>query len=291
MRLQFFSLALILSVGCAQARLEPVDSDDWFGDSENVEVEEAMEFTTTNYAFPADPGDSIGYLKQNLFPVDGFDTMYAQGESFATGDCDAAATNALPHEITGIVTIHPRYYFKSRGCDRDSDEKFYGSYFIQDGAGGLFVLGDSKVAHFDSGDKVTLKVRAVKTSFGLDMIYSSDIVEIERGPFPIFYQEIADNERIGAEHIGKVLRIEGEIVRGADTFGEIAIRRDGFPVPCGDGQLAGCFYVALDSELTRRGMDIDMSVGKRVVVTGPVMFAYDTYSLIIMKRGQVEILD
>ncbi len=34
---------------------------------------------------------------------------------------------------------------RSHGCD-DGDEKFYGAFFIQDRTGGLFVLGDSKVA-------------------------------------------------------------------------------------------------------------------------------------------------
>ena len=98
----------------------------------------------------------------------------------------------LPFEVEGIVTLHPRWYFKTHGCD-DGDEKFYGSFFIQDGTSGIFVLGDSKVAHFDMGARVKMKVRGVRTIYDLNVVYAHDITEVvDYGPVPVYYDEATE---------------------------------------------------------------------------------------------------
>ena len=56
----------------------------------------------------------------------------------------------LPFEIEGVVTAHPRYYFKTSGCDWDSDEKYYGSFFIQDATGAKISIEDSGLVRIAS---------------------------------------------------------------------------------------------------------------------------------------------
>ena len=107
---------------------------------------------------------------------------------------------------------------------------------------GLFVLGDSKVAHFDMGDIVTLKIRAVRTTFDLDMVVAHDVVNVERGPEPIAY-EVA-TEEFTLDDIARVKRVTGVVQTEPDTFGSFSIMDE-------DGNVFG---ISLDVEPLAAGL-------------------------------------
>jgi len=273
---------LVLFAACDDPRkLE--DGNSWFDNGAGYNVTEHVEFTDVPYEPPGADLQGIGDVPM---PEDILETWYSADDS-PPGNCDDWVTDAsMPMEVEGIITIHPRFYYKTQGCvapgnqqldvDIDSDEKYYGSYFIQDATGGVFVLGDSKVAHFDMGDRVRMKVRAVRNIFELHAVSAHDVLEVERGPEPIFYEWAP--EELDHDDVGLVKRIEGEVAIAADTFGEFQIETD-------EGVR---HWVGIDVELNRRGLEYPL--GTRIQVTGPVMFAYETYKVVVMRVGQVEVL-
>ena len=270
--------AITLGLGCTVDD-SPQDYMSWYDEGSGLNVEEPVEFTDQNYGFPADEADGIGALIDGLFPVSDNTIAYAEGDQFGEDtECSSAVESDLPWVIEGVVTLHPRYYFKTNGCDFASDEKYYGSFFIQDATGGVFVLGDSKVAHFDVGAKVRMKVRGVRTAYDLNMVYAHDIEEIYYGEEQAVYYAEASGA-LTAGDVGEVRRVEGTVVTDMDTFGE-------FKVEAENGQR---YSVALDAEINRRG--ISFPVGTRLQATGPVLLSYDVYSIIIMEVGQVTVLD
>lgn len=284
--------AVALLAGCDGARDGAANPDDWFDNGSPLSVEEPVAFTSDNYVDVAD-GDGILELKQAVFPVAagsaGRDPLvFGPSDGAAeAGGCDIRTNRALPYVIEGVVTAHPRFYFKSSGCEWDSDEKYYGSFFIQDETGGQMVLGDTKVAKFDMGDRVRILARGAKTSFDLDMVYSYDLLEIvERGE-AIYYEEVdrpfacprtapIDWDECDT---GRVKRITGTVVQEKDTFGDFVIEND-------DGVR---WHIGLDVELNRRG--IDYPLGTRITATGPILFSFSTYSLVVMRKGQIQVLD
>jgi hypothetical protein len=267
------SLAL---AACAPASRDREDPDQWFSPPTAYDVSEPVEFTDQNYDFTGPTAVA------DLPAPEAFQTMFAPDDLPAGTGCPDWVTSAdLPAEIEGIVTLLPRYYIKIGGCtptpDIDSDEKYYGSYFVQDRSGGFFVLGDSKVAHFDMGDRVRLKVRSIKESFGQLMIASHDVVELERGPEPVYYDAV--DGPLGAEHVSRVVRVEGTVATAMSTFGEVYL----------DGDDGVRYKFSLDAELNRRG--ITAAIGDRIQVTGPVLFSFDEYTVVVMRVGQLEWLD
>lgn len=268
-------VSLVFLSACAQTQ-DGEDPSDWYGPALPYDVQEPVAFTDVPYTFPSAGQNGIADL---VVPED-FETLFAPEDAPPSGCSDWSTNASLPMEIEGMVTAHPRVYIKLDGCvpgnsDIDSDEKFYGSYFIQDSTGGRFVLGDSKVAHFDMGDRVKLKVRGMRTNFGQVMIAAHDVLEVNRGPDPIYY-ETTDQEFTEAED-GRVFRVVGTVETEMDTFGSFTILGDNLQV----------WTVGLDSELNRRG--VSYPVGARIQVTAPVQNSYDLH-LVVMRVGQVEIL-
>ena len=267
---------LSLVIGCSAPHWRE-NPDDWFDAGTQVEVEEPVEFTDQPYAFPVNDADGIGALGGALFPVDWWTVVYSADDQYPEGtDCESSISQSLPFEVEGVVTILPDFYFKTDGCTYD-DEKFYGSYFIEDRTGGLFILGDSKVAHFDMGDKVRMLVRGARTAWDMDMVVAHDVLEVVERDLPIAYE--TKTTALGASDISRVKRMVGTVQTDPDTFGEVLLATD-------DGVE---FHMALDSELNRR--DVSWPVGSRLQVTGPVLFSYDVYALVIMRVGQVELLE
>lgn len=277
-------LATALLVACAPAR-GPEDYSDWYGPvgEAGEDVREPVEFTDQDYVYPeAGPGvDSLDSLFED------FSRKYAPEDLPPNASCgDWSTTSQLPKEVWAMVTLHPRYYFKTDGCDSqqddgDSEEKYYGSFFVEDSTGGVFVLGDSKVAHFDMGDRVKIRIRGIQRSFGLDMVVAHDIVEIDRGPYPIHYTEappLVNSEYPDESWIGTVVRAEGVVVNEPDTFGEFTVQGD-------DGSN---YLVALDSELNRR--NVRFPIGSRIRATGPVQRAFGD-KIVIMRIGQIQRMD
>ena len=275
---RLLQITILAAVACGgPPALE--DPDDWFDPGTDVNVEEALAFTDQPYDFPADDSTGIGTLLDRVYPVSRFMTAFGPDDSFAAGvddECDQTTDTDLPFVIEGIVTLHPDFYFKTTGC-YPGDEKYYGSYFIQDRTGGIFVLGDSKVAHFDMGDRVTIRVRAARSPYDLNMVYAHDVLEVERGPEPIFYETPAG--ALGDDHVGRVQRVVGTVQNSTSTFGEFQIKADN-----------GAEYdISLDSELNRRGISFDL--GTRIQVTGPVIYSYSAYAIVVIRVGQIEVLD
>jgi hypothetical protein len=269
-------MLFFLALACTTDR-GPEDWTAWFDSGADYSVEEPVEFTAEPYGLDG----GIGALSAAVLPVEAYTILYGSDENLpGGGDCPFETTDALAGDgglVRGVVTIHPRFYFKTSGCTSSSDEKYYGSYFIEDDTGGFFVLGDSKVAHLAQGNMVEMRVRAVRTNFGLDMVYAHDIVSLDREVHPIHY-DVPDGP-LGADHIARVMQVEGTVTTDKDTFGEIRFESD-----------AGVEYVlALDVELNRRG--VELPIGTRIRAAGPVLFSYDVYSIVIMRIGQVEILD
>jgi hypothetical protein len=265
-------LQLVLVAGCVTAR-DQENPMGWYDEGSAYDVSEPVEFTDVNYDFTGETP-----IAELPVPPD-FGTIFAPGALPDGSACqDWTEVEDLPAEIEGIVTILPRYYFKTSGCqpnqDVDEDEKYYGSYFVQDASGGYFVLGDSKVAHFDMGDRVKLSVRALKEAFDQNMMAAHDVIEVERGPEPIYYETVAS--ALGAEHVSRVVRMEGTVATDASTFGEIYLDTD-------DGIR---FKMGLDAELARRGVGYE--IGTKLVVTGPVLYSFGEYTIVIMRVGQIQ---
>ena len=296
---QLLPLLSIVALGCASER-SAEDPSKWAGyeGSDDYDVEEPLEFTDVPYGFTGDtPIRDI--------PVSDYrETWFAPDDAPPSDLCDWwRVSNELPVEVEGIVTIHPRYYFKTSGClppedaAIDSDEKYYGSYFIEDDSGGFFVLGDSKVAHFDMGARVKLKVRSTKEAFGLEMITVHDVLEVDRGPHPIHYEELA--RPLDSDDAGKVRRMTGTVgLTGG--FGEVQLclgevqEGDFENVFEGDDQRDAkirCivdgrgFYAIVDAELQRRG--IEFEIGEQVTLTGPALYSFNEYRLVLMRVGQI----
>ena len=263
--------ALMFLAACASPR-GGENPYDWYDGGHGLDVEEPIEFTDVNYDFPTDPDAGVGGLLDDVFPVHWSNVAaFGPDEALPSGDCEYDVDNNLPWELEAVVTLRPRYYFKTQGCD--GDEKYYGSFFVQDGSGGVFVLGDSKVAHFDIGDKVRMQVRGAKTSYDLDMVYAHDIVEVEHDAAAVYYQE-ADGP-LGFADVGEVRRVTGTVLTEQDTFGEFLIEDD-----------SGVEHViTLDSEISRRGLAFD--IGERIQVTGPILYSYSNFIVVVMRVGQV----
>lgn len=301
MRRPLFWLTVVGFAGCVDARETPEDVSGWYNQGEAVSIEEAISFTTTEYALPENSNDGIGDYASRVFPVGEWDSAnpqdlwaikYGPGEGF-TGDCGVLEDDALPFEVEGIVTLHPSWYIKSYGCATepdntytpDSEEKYYSSYFIQDRTGGLFVLFDSRVAPFTVGDRVRLRVRAVRSNHwddggeylgSQDMIYAHDIVSVERESSPIYYVEV--DEPLDIRHVNRVVRASGTVVDIDESFNNVTVETE-----------SGAQVVySLGLDLGRRP-SAHAEVGDHVVATGPVLLSYDTFTISVAQVGQLTI--
>lgn len=257
--------ALALLVGCAQR--EPESTEGWWDPGTQLDVTEPLDFTTADYGIEG----GIADLAADVFPTDGDGFVFAPDDDYGDARCTATTSSTLPTEITGVVTIHPRHYYKTAGCTTD-DEKYYGSFFLEDDDLGVFVLGDSKVAHFTTGDVITIRVRGVRTRYDLDMVYAWDLVDVDPQGRPIKYAE-----QVGpfdVPDLNRVRRISGLVTTKPDTFGAFVVTGD-------SGQAWGA---SLDVELNRRG--VTFAQGDRVTATGPILRSYGD-NLIIQSLGQI----
>ncbi|MFK7928356.1 MAG: hypothetical protein AB8H79_09205 [Myxococcota bacterium] len=269
-------LPLLLAV--AACRGEPGElrdvSDAW-PTTQPYDVQEAIRYTETPYADLPGDSDGIGTLLQDLYPAE--TPKFAPGDGYVPANgCEGTEDRQLPMDIEGIVTLHPRWYMKLSGCNR-SDEKYYGNFFIEDSTGGIFVAGDSKVAHFDVGDRVKLRVRAVRTDFDFNMIYAHDVLEISREARPLYYQW--SQAGIGKDDIGETRRVRGVMSTEPDTFGQFTLTTD-------DG---ADVFINLDSELNRRR--VYPEPGTQLCATGPVQYSFSEYTIVIMRIGQLAIVE
>jgi len=292
---------LLVSLSACATPRGAVDWRDWYDDAAPLDVEEAVAFTDVNYDFTGPT--TIADLP---IPPD-FQTWFGRESTLPDASCEGWSLHtALPAVIEGIVTLHPRFYIKVNGCvpddfTIDSDEKYYGSFFVQDATGGFFVLGDSKVAHFEMGDRVRIEVNAVKDYFSNVMIAAHEVTVVTRGPEPIYYQPV--DRLLGPSDVGEVFRVTGTVANPIGTFGEVYLcagpdpdttlmpdlDRDedgGEIVPaCAHRSQTGWYKLSIDIELARRG--VAWPVGTPLEVTGPVLESFGDYPVIVMRLGQI----
>lgn len=130
-----------------------------------------------------------------------------------TDQCQGEAPDVLdelPMVIEGIVSLQPSRYLKVPICGQD--ERFYGSWVIEDDTGGMVVLRDSRIAFARPGDRVRLEVRGVGQFYGSPdqrMVVISDATVLERGAAPVLFTPTV--EAFDSEMVGRTHRIEGHV--------------------------------------------------------------------------------
>jgi hypothetical protein len=295
------SAALLVSAGCADAK-GPLDPHETYGQAQDTDVLEPIPFTEQNYDFTGET--SIADLRALIgselvwYGVSPIDPYPTGDERKADVVCDPLGypnvTNEieeLPTFIEGIVTLHPRYFEKMSVCGQD--QRYYGSYFIQDETGGIMVLKDSRISDFSFGDRVKLRVRGLVKSFQTYAVLIHDSEEIvEPGTTYDIYYEVADEE-LGYDDLGQVRRISGTIISEptSTNFNELHLRSDEYYTvnpSTGEREYVE-FAASIDRELAHR--KYDLSEGTRVQLTGPVINSYSQYVVLISSLGQVEWLD
>ena len=290
---------LVAGIGCAETR-PAEDWTTWYAEGTDYDVQEALEWTTEPYGDLTSEGTvDIGTGGGSVFPVDDwFSVVYGPDEGGweSAGACDSLTDDDLPFTFTGVISLNPSLYYKTDGCVadgfEDSDEKYYSSYMIEDDTGAFFVLYDSRIARFGPGDTVTLKVRAVRTSYDLNLIYAHDIVAVENTNRPLHY-ELVESGPLTTDMVPRVHRVTGDIVGyddwvetcgseyepgNAEQFGEFLLQAD-------DGT---CHSFSLGLELGRRGATWE--AGTRMSVTGPVLDSFGV-KIVVETLGQIEVLN
>lgn len=272
-------LPTTLLLGACVDRQAGEDWTEWYDDGTAYEVVEPLSFTPDDYAptaAPATIAEARGVMTSTfdnegpLFAAEDWDPAWEgdpgtfSDDRCAFWDVDPSAT--LPMVVEGVVTSHPRVYRKIEGCG--GDERYYGSFWIEDASGGVFVLGDRKVAPFDMGARVRMEVRAVRRRFGLDMVYVHDVLEVERGPIPMSFDRV-DRPLVRSDQ-SRMIRASGTVVQSPTTFGEVLVQLDDGPACAPDDETTrkNCLWVNIDQELNARGITFEK--GESIVVTGPV---------------------
>ncbi|MFW5966708.1 MAG: hypothetical protein ACOCV2_04270 [Persicimonas sp.] len=308
--------ACVLAAGCVEA--DRGDDRDFYHEGEDESVDEPLEFTDDEDAYDGISGSMTIEDLQGLFDDDQFvwyglspDDPYPQGdEQILDEDCDpgqfeniANEVEELPDHIEGVVTHHPRLLHNAPVCGEE--QRYYGSYYLQDETGGILVLKNSRIADFTFGNRVRIRVRGIIQHFDTPAVLVHDeqeVIEPDEHE-PIMYEE-ADGE-LDEDDVGEVRRVRGEVVQAPtnDNFNEMLLEGN-------DGEE---FAVSIDRELGRRGVSFDARTtnpedqdgvdtdpraedeedeqGECVEVTGPVRHSFDMYQVLVYRLGQVERLE
>ncbi len=184
-------------------------------------VEEPVPFvertSPSQYGVPV--ADTMGVADLlALMPQGGIDRedpnlFVAAGDVPSTDQCQSGAAAVLadlPVTIEGVVSLRSAKYLKLPLCGQD--ERFYGSFVVEDDTGGVLVLGDSRVATVEFGDRVRLTVRGLAQFYGDQnqrAVVISDIERISTG------DEVAwtpVESAFGEGDVGRTRRIEGFVV-------------------------------------------------------------------------------
>lgn len=274
----------ILLGGCVETQ-SGADPGEFYDPGSRVEVSEPIAFTDVPYDFtgPTPIATLLGLFPTNDFVWYGLasDSPYSH-----SGNCDPSRTQPtvpkllteLPATIEGVVTLHPRYFQKITVCG--SDERYYGSYILQDSSGGILVLKDSRIADFDYGDRVRLRVRGIVKYFETRAVLVYDEEEVLtdfRSPEPIYYEEVTSN--FVASHSGKVVRVRGRVIGEPDNQNFNEMKLESLDTPGVE------WIVSIDKELGNRG--VSPKLGESIEVTGPVLDSYGL-RIFVASLGQLE---
>lgn len=244
-RALLFTVLALGSACASDAGLAP--NADWSpttGSGEELLVQEYVELQPRSeqltYGLPSEGMSSVADLIA-LLPTEAIDrsqpSIFASaGAAIESPLCQGGGSTIVPQlpiTIEGVVTLHPRLYVKTEICS--SDERFYGSFVVEDDTGGILVLRDSRVAPFNTGDRVRMTVEAVVVTFGLQPETRAVLVaDYER--IPSARTEVLYSEQVGAltaADVGRTRRIRGVVVQSPtnDNFSSMLLADRELPPP------------------------------------------------------------
>lgn len=279
-------LAMLCSCG---GPTEPLPQRDEGSDAlGEVRVQEPIEFTGTAYTSELKGEMDISTLRGLVDTDERVWHGFAPGDSYPVeGDCEPDRRNnqepqdvaQLPAVIEGIVTLHPRYFIKPAICG--SDQRYYGSFMIQDATGGILIMRDSRISPFSFGDRVRLRVKGIMRYFDYSAVIAFDDIEVVETAekTPIYYKPV--NGALDPADAGEVVRLVGRITSEStnNNFNELQMESlDGEHV----------YLASLDRELGQRRPDL--KVGYTIELTGPVINSFGL-RLLISSYGQIRYCD
>lgn len=151
--------------------------------------------------------------------------------NYTNQDCsssNATVTDQLPITVEGVVTLHPRQFFKKLICAQD--QRFYGSFVIEDDTAGITILRDSRVAPFTFGDRVRVTIDAMTAGFNNAerVVFVADIEVLSTGAGgEVLYQTASESfaDTPADDLLGKVFRAEGNLFQRPtnNNFGALII--------------------------------------------------------------------
>lgn len=277
---------------------EPDTSLDAYGTPTTTSTTEPVSYTDTPYDFTGTTPiqDLYGLIDQSAFVWYGTSPDYTYP---ANAPCDERGNEIvsvpeLPTEIEGIVTLHPRYFQKITFCG--SDQRFYGSYFIQDSSGGFLILKDSRIADFVMGDRVKLKVTGLLKYFDSYAVLTHEDEEVVSRGHDVYTEFIGDRE-LSAADIGKTVTVRRELASDATNynFSEMCLVEIGQPYSACDPscvaneQCLGSVLVSLDREIEQRD-PLVFHQGDILEITGPVVNSFGL-RLLVARTGQISVVE
>jgi len=242
---------LIAGMGCSgDLRSDPVDTSALWPELPSQEtVKEPITFVPrgegAQYGLPrAAEASSIADLIA-LLPNE--DVGFGDARTFTSSAgrllCPSGGQEVLaqlPMDIEGVVTLHPRRYMKIPVCDQD--EKHYGVFTIEDDTGGIVVLRDSRIAHFDVGDRVRMRVHALTLTYlgpetravlsaSTELLEATSSIEGVQGS--VLYE--TTDEPFGLADFSRVRRVTGYTVQSPTNknFSSLVISNRYIPEPNG----------------------------------------------------------
>lgn len=220
---------LIGLTGCGDAKTETLSADDiWNTDVTTSDAEQPITFADradgASYGLPVEGETSIAELIDVFGDVLGQNASYAfSEETFTRGDTPlqqcrfngAVSTSRLPLTVTGVVTYHPRRFFKVEVCAAEEDERNWGAFTMEDDTGGLVVLRLGRTNNFSFGDRVRLTVHGIMLTFSRDAdtraVLSYDMEKLSGDSAeqdePVIYR--TQDSAFTTEDVGEVRQIEG----------------------------------------------------------------------------------
>ncbi len=192
----------------------------------------ALRDESTSYGLPREGMSSVADLIA-LLPEGAIDrtepnVFTAEGDGLVSPLCQgggSATLDDLPMVVEGVVTLHPRLYVKTEICG--SDERFYGSFVVEDDTGGILVLRDGRVAPFKTGARIRMTVRGLAVTFGRDpdtrAVIVADFEELQSGTDSVLYTEQAGP--FTSDDVGRTRRIEGVVLQSPtnDNFSSMLV--------------------------------------------------------------------
>lgn len=295
---QFVSaLSLCIASACGAPDEPAEDLDERYGSVSTTSTEEPVAFTSTPYDFegPTPLADLAALIGAG-------NTWYGVSPDIdypVSGTCDEFGAEVqtvpeLPVTVEGIVTLHPRYFIKPAFCG--SDERYYGSYFIEDASGGFMVFRDARIAPFTFGDRVRFEVHGLTKYFDTTAVnMMSDFEVVSRGN-EVYFEDATDRE-LSTTDIGKTVRIRGEVVVPPTNYNfnqMCLVPEGGDPSRCdprciAQVQCRGKLLVSVDREIGQRN-PAPLEPGDLVEVTGPVINSFGL-QVLVMRIGQIHFVE